>query len=117
MTTRAGASGSGTRPAAPSNSDTAGSDPLAEVTGCTQPFGCALVLAPQAGPAALARLDLQLGTTPTDTPLPEPLHGWRAGNPSAASLPLLALLAGTGGHCELAVAATLGLRIDMENVA
>jgi hypothetical protein len=49
--------------------------------------------------------------------LPEPLQGWRAGNPSAASLPLLALLAGAGGHCELPVAATLGLRIDMENVA
>jgi hypothetical protein len=98
-------------------SDTAGSGPLAEVTGCAQAFGCALVLAPQAGPATLARLDLQLGTAPTDAPLPEPLHGWRAGNPSAACLPLLALLATAGGHCELAVAATLGLRIDMENVA
>ncbi|OHC38052.1 beta-ketoacyl synthase chain length factor [Rhodanobacter soli] len=98
-------------------SDTAGGGPLAEVTGCAQAFGCALVLAPQAGPATLARLDLQLGPTPADAPLPEPLHGWRAGNPSAASLPLLALLAKTGGHCELAVAATLGLRIDMENVA
>ncbi|GAA0890125.1 beta-ketoacyl synthase chain length factor [Rhodanobacter soli] len=98
-------------------SDTAGGGPLAEVTGCTQAFGCALVLAPHAGPATLARLELQLATTHTDTPLPEPLHGWRAGNPSAASLPLLARLASTGGHCELAVAATLGLRIDMENVA
>jgi hypothetical protein len=98
-------------------SDTAGGGPLAEVTGCMQAFGCALVLAPHAGPATLARLDLQLSPAPTDAPLPEPLHGWRAGNPSAASLPLLALLASTGGHCELAVAATLGLRIDMENVA
>jgi len=98
-------------------SDTAGSGALGEVTGCAQAFGCALVLAPQAGPATLARLDLQLGTTPADAPLPEPLHGWRAGNPSAACLPLLALLATAGGHCELAVAATLGLRIDMENVA
>jgi hypothetical protein len=98
-------------------SDTTGSGPLAEVTGCAQAFGCALVLAPQASPASLGRLDLQLGTAPTDTPLPEPLQNWRAGNPSAASLPLLALLAGAGGHCELSVAATLGLRIDMENVA
>lgn len=98
-------------------SDTAGSGPLGEVTGCAQAFGCALVLAPQAGPATLARLALQLGGAPADMPLPEPLHGWRAGNPSAASLPLLALLANTGGHCELAIAATLGLRIDMENVA
>ncbi|EIM00800.1 beta-ketoacyl synthase chain length factor [Rhodanobacter denitrificans] len=98
-------------------SDTAGSGPLNEVTACHQPFGCALVLAPHAGPATLARLDLTLqsGTAP-DPPLPEPLASWRAGNPSAASLPLLALLAGGGGHCRLAAAATLGLRIDMEHV-
>ncbi|MHB1059354.1 MAG: beta-ketoacyl synthase chain length factor [Rhodanobacter sp.] len=98
-------------------SDTAGSGPLAEVTGCAQAFGCAWVLAPQAGPATLARLDLQPGTASTDAPLPEPLQGWRAGNPSAASLPLLSLLAGGDGCCRLAAAATMGLRIDMEHVA
>ncbi|RAN75323.1 hypothetical protein B5P43_27270 [Bacillus sp. SRB_336] len=98
-------------------SDTAASGPLDEVTGCRQPFGCALVLAPQPGPATLARLDLQLTAAGTDTSLDEPLAGWRLGNPSAAGLPLLALLAGGPGHCELAAAATLGLHIDMENVA
>lgn len=98
-------------------SDTAGSGPLGEVTDCRQPFGCALVLAPQAGAATLARLDLQLAVAGTDTPLPEPLAGWRDGNPSAASLPLLALLAGDNGGCRLAAATTLGLRIDMEHVA
>ncbi|MBQ4855032.1 beta-ketoacyl synthase chain length factor [Rhodanobacter sp. B2A1Ga4] len=100
-------------------SDTAGSGPLDEVTGCRQPFGCALVLAPQAGAATLARLDLDLQPrAATDAPLPEPLAGWRAGNPSASSLPLLALLAtGRGGHCQLAAAATLALHIDMESVA
>jgi hypothetical protein len=98
-------------------SDTAGSGPLDEVTGCRQPFGCALVLAPQSGPSTLARLDLQLSQASVDTPLDEPLAGWRAGNPSAASLPLLALLAGGPGHCAVAAATTLGLRIDTENVA
>ncbi len=97
-------------------SDIARSGPLGEVTACEQAFGCALVLAPHAGPATLARLELRLGVAPTDTPLPKPLHGWSRGNPSAAGLPLLALLAGAGGHCELAAAATLGLRIDMEKV-
>ncbi|TPG06410.1 hypothetical protein EAH75_17325 [Rhodanobacter glycinis] len=98
-------------------SDTAGSGPLDEVTGCRQPFGCALVLAPRAGPSTLAQLDLRLTAASPDTPLDEPLAGWRAGNPSAAGLSLLALLAGGPGHCQLAAAATLGLRIDMENVA
>ena len=99
-------------------SDTAGSGPLDEVTRCRQSFGCALVLAPQAGAAALARLDLALQAgAAIDTPLPAPLDDWRAGNPSAASLSLLALLAARGGRCELAAAATLGLRIDMEHVA
>jgi hypothetical protein len=98
-------------------SDTAGSGPLEEVTGCRLPFGCALVLAPQPGPSTLARLDLQLTAANADMPLDEPLAGWRAGNPSAVGLPLLALLAGDPGHCQLAVAATLGLRIDKENVA
>ncbi len=98
--------------------DVAGSGPLGELTACRQPFGCALVLAPQASAATLARLDLDLqpGTT-TDSPLPEPLAGWRNGNPSAASLALLALLAGTGGRCRLAAAATLELVVDTERVA
>lgn len=97
--------------------DTAGSGPLGEVTGCREPFGCALVLAPQHSDATLARLDLQLTPAYPDSPLEEPLAGWRAGNPSAASLPLLAMLAGVRRRCQLAAAATLGLQIDMEKVA
>jgi hypothetical protein len=97
--------------------DTAGHGPLGEITGCTQPFGCALVLAPQAGDATLARLDLQLTAADTDTSLPEPLAGWRDGNPSATSLPLLTLLAGRGGRCQLAAATALDLRIELEPVA
>ncbi|KZC40370.1 hypothetical protein RHOFW510R12_16970 [Rhodanobacter sp. FW510-R12] len=99
-------------------SDTAGSGPLSEVTECRQSFGCALVLAPQAGPATLARLDLALQPGAViDMPLPEPLDGWRTGSPSAASLSLLTLLADHGSRGVLPAAATLGLCIDMEHVA
>lgn len=97
--------------------DTGGSGPLAEVTGCAQPFACALVLAPDAGAATQARLDLQLNTGHAETALAEPLAAWRQGNASAGALPLLALLARGAGRCQLAAATTLGLQIDMENVA
>jgi hypothetical protein len=97
-------------------SDVEGSGPLGEVTRCRQPFGAALVLAPQAGAATLARLDLQLTAGTIDTPLAEPLADWREGNPSASGLPLLALLAGAGGTCQLPASAASGLRIDMEHV-
>jgi hypothetical protein len=98
-------------------SDGNGSGPLAEVTGCTRPFGCALVLAPAAGAATLARLDLQLAPPQPEDALVEPLAGWRRDNPSASSLALLALLAGDAGSCRLAAAPTLGLQIAMEKVA
>lgn len=97
-------------------SDTDGSGPLREVTGCEQPFGCALVLAAQAGASTLARLELQVDADFTDTPLQEPLAGWRRDNPSAASLPVLALLAGSGGRCRLAASETLGLQIDIARI-
>ncbi|MBN8947850.1 MAG: beta-ketoacyl synthase chain length factor [Rhodanobacter sp.] len=98
-------------------SDGAGSWPLAEVTDCDQPFACALVLAPAAGAATLARLDLQLAPPQPDDALPEPLAGWCRGNPSARSLALLAVLASNAGSCRLAAAPALGLQIAMEKVA
>jgi hypothetical protein len=98
-------------------SDTAGSGPLLEVTGCSQPFACALVLAPAAGAATLARLELTLTSRQAVTELAEPLAGWCAANASAAALPLLALLARGHGRCQLDAAAALGLQIDMESVA
>jgi hypothetical protein len=98
-------------------SDTKGSGPLLEVTGCKQPFGCALVLAPQASEASLARMVLTLLPAQPTTALPAPLHEWRDSNPSAQALSLLALLARGQGRCQLHAAATLGLEIDMENVA
>ncbi|GGY32192.1 hypothetical protein GCM10008098_27030 [Rhodanobacter panaciterrae] len=97
-------------------SDTAGSGPLGEVTHCRQPFGCALVLAPERSGATLARLDLELTPAHPDSALDEPLAGWRDDNPSASGLPLLALLTRTEGRCQLAAAATLGLQIDMDHV-
>lgn len=99
-------------------SDTAGAGPLRAINGCVQPFASALVLAPAAGPATKARLDLRLAGRQTDTALPEPLATWRAGNPSAAALALLALLATPGpGRCHVAAATALGLHIDKEDVA
>jgi hypothetical protein len=97
-------------------SDTAASGPLREVTGCSQPFGCALVLSPDAGATTLARLQVRL-TRQTATALAEPMATWRETNASAAGLPLLTLLARGHGSCRLAAAATLGLQIDMESVA
>lgn len=99
-------------------SDTAGAGPLLAINGCTQPFASALVLAPESSPAARARLTLQLTPAPAETVLAEPLATWSAGNPSAPALALLAMLATPGaGCCQLAAAATLGLRIDKEDVA
>ena len=96
-------------------SDTAGSGPLLEVIGYTQPFACALLLAPAASPATRARLDLALApASMTNTPLREPLASWRESNASAAGLPLLALLAESGGHCRIPAAAALWLESYVE---
>lgn len=94
-------------------SDIAGSGPLGELTHCRQPFGSALVLAPQPSPSSIARLDLQWLAGHADTPLPEPLAGWRRDSPSATSLALLMLLSQGGGRCQLAAAAPLGLQVDV----
>jgi len=97
--------------------DTAGSGPLGEVTGCQQPFACALVLAPAVGASTRARLDIQLSADATPTTLAPPLEDWRAANASAEALPLLALLARGPGRCQLAAGPDLGLQIDTETVA
>lgn len=97
--------------------DTDGAGPLREVTGCSEAFGCALVLAPEHTANTLARIDLQLSPTRADTPLPEPLATWRENNPSAPALALLALLAQGSGSCQLAAAPALGLQVDLESVS
>ena len=95
-------------------SDTAGVGPMGEVTGSREPFGCAMVLVPERTPHTLARLELQLTAPQVEAPLPEPLETWRAGNPSAPALALLAALAQGARQCQLAASPTLGLRIGLE---
>lgn len=100
-------------------SDIAGTGPLGTMTESNQAFGCALVLAPQAGPNSLARLELrptrQLAATAVLSPLPAAWH--EANVTAAAALPLLLLLAGHGAHYTLATAGSIGLDIHLEEVA
>jgi hypothetical protein len=100
-------------------SDTAGSGPRLEVTGCAAPFACALVLAPQPGACTLGRLDLHLcpgsiADAPAASSLPA---DWVASSPSASALPLLALLAQGVGRCRLRVASSLGMDVQLEKCA
>lgn len=97
-------------------SDTAGVGPLGELIGCTQAFGCALVIAP----AAHTGTRLHLATTaaaPHHPPLPAPCAAWMDENPSAACLPLLAVLAKGEGACVLAASDQLGLHLQIEVTA
>lgn len=100
-------------------SDTAGSGPLTEVTGCAAPFACALVLTPQPGACTLGRLDLHLcpasiGDAPIASDVPA---DWLASSPSASALPLLALLARGAGQCRLMAAGSLGMDVHWEECA
>ena len=97
-------------------SDTAGSEALLEVTGCTGSFGCALVLAAQPSAVTMASLQLSLSASRAIAPLPAPMDHWRNANASAAALPLLALLARGQGRCQLDAAARQGLQIDMDRI-
>lgn len=104
------------RPVLLACSDTAGSGPLAEVTGSVEPFACALVLGPQALPCTLGRLDLHLcagsiADTTTASPVPSE---WTARSPSASALPLLALLARGAGRCRLMAADALVMDVALE---
>ena len=99
-------------------SDIGGRGPLLEMTGCDHAFGSALLLAPAVDMNTRARLRL---TLPADhaasTPPPATLADDMRGNPAAAALSLLALLAGRGGRCRLGLAAASDLLIDVELVA
>lgn len=106
------------RPVLLACSDIAGHGPLLEMTGCDRPFGCALLLAPEAGSTTLARLRLELPADhASSTPPPATLADAAVGNPAAAALPLLALLAGAGGRCRLELATALDLLIAVEPAA
>ncbi len=98
-------------------SDTRSSGPLAEVTHCEQPFGCALVLAAEASASTLAVLELQL-TPGLPLTLPDaPLAEAYLSNASAPALPLLAMLVRGSGRCQLDAAPMLGLQVDVSPVA
>ena len=98
--------------------DIAGHGPLLEMTACTHAFGCALLLAPEAGATTLATLRLQTSTNhAASTPLPATLVAEAQGNPAGVALELLAPLAGNGGRCRLAIAPALDLLVDVERIA
>jgi hypothetical protein len=105
----------GQRPVLLACSDIAGRGPLAEMTRCDHAFGCALLLAPAADANALARLRLRVADEcAAPTPAPAMLADEAAGNPSAAALPLLALLATQAGGCRIGCAAAADLLIAVE---
>jgi hypothetical protein len=98
-------------------SDTAGVGPLGELIGCTYPFGSALVLSPCKDNGAPGLQLAIVDDHPAHAPLPETCASWMQGNPSAASLPLLALLARGGGECVLALSDQAALHVEMEMFA
>jgi hypothetical protein len=96
-------------------SDTAGVGPLGELTGCSLPFGCALLLSPAAGPG-MALCVATTTSAPRHAPLPDECAAWMRTNPSAASLPLLDMLikGEDGSQCVLAASERLGLHLQIE---
>lgn len=95
-------------------SDTAGVGPLGELIGCPLAFGCALVLSP-CSDADVPRLSLAMvADAPKHSSLPAACTEWMRENPSAACLPLLAMLASGEGQCVLAASEQCGLLVQME---
>jgi hypothetical protein len=98
-------------------SDTAGMGPLGELIDCRIAFGCALVLSAFSDTAALPLHLSLIPETSSETHLPQPCKTWMRDNPSAACLPLLAMLARGVGQCVLAASERLGLHAQMEVIA
>ncbi|MBN3793105.1 beta-ketoacyl synthase chain length factor, partial [Burkholderia sp. Ac-20353] len=73
--------------------DTDYPEPLRAMRPIIDAFGVALVLAPDPGAAALARIDVQLTDAPATTLASPELEALRTGNPAARALPLLDALA------------------------
>jgi hypothetical protein len=95
-------------------SDTAGVGPLGELIGCQLAFGAALVLSPTAD-ERVPHLTLALvEDAPRHTPLPAACTTWMHDNPSAASLPVMAMLARGRGECVVAASTQRGLLVEME---
>lgn len=98
-------------------SDTAGTGPLGELIGCQLAFGSAWMLSPCTD-RNMPQLSLTtVADSPRHWPLPAACETWMQINPSAASLPLLAVLAKGSGECVLAASDRLGLHVRMEVAA
>ncbi|GLQ93343.1 beta-ketoacyl synthase chain length factor [Dyella acidisoli] len=104
------------RPVLLVSSDTAGIGPLGELIECTQAFGCALVISPNIDTGKRLRLATTT-SAPRHLPLPAECTARMRDNPSAACLPLLAMLAKGEGECVLAASEQLGLQLQMEVAA
>ena len=93
--------------------DVPASGPLRDVIACHSTFAAALVLAPSS-PRAIARTTVRVGDDATTlAPVPSLLHACHAGNPAAASLPLLTTLA-RREPAALRVAAAPSLHLHLE---
>lgn len=98
-------------------SDIAGVGPLREVTTCTAPFGCALVLSPADRDAGLATLQVELArsTSRAAVALPAELDALRRDNASACALELLTALArGDRSAGAVRLSPHMELHMDME---
>jgi hypothetical protein len=94
-------------------SDIASVGPLGELIGCQLAFGAALVLSP-ADNRHMPQLNLALTEdAPRSAPLPATCMRWMETNPSAACLPVMAMLAKGGGECVVAASAQRGLFIEL----
>ncbi len=98
--------------------DGTGRGPLAEVIASTRHFACALMLAPQAGPRAVAKLALRIaGHEPHAQPGPR-AQALSEANLSAAGSPLLELLAnGVSSTLRMQAAPRLDLDMTLEYLA
>jgi hypothetical protein len=93
--------------------DLAACGPLRDTIASRSAFASAFVLAPWS-PRAVARARLRVGAgAATLAPMPPLLHASHAGNPAAACLPLLAVLA-RRESAVVRVAAAPSLHLDME---
>ena len=88
--------------------------PLRDVIACRSAFAAALVLAPWS-PRAVARAKLRVGDGATTlAPVPALLHASHAGNPAAASLPLLdALARREPAALRIAISPSLNLHLEI----
>jgi hypothetical protein len=98
-------------------SDTVGQGPVGDLTGSRRAFASALVLSPETDASSMGQLALTLGSS---TAIPSThvveYDDWITDNPSAAALPLLAMLAGHRRGCILPASEQLSLSITVKNI-